>query len=71
MRRSGGLKPNSAYLYGALHDGAEPEFGTFRTAPRGRAAFTFTSFGDQGTPTMGKKFALPPGVTLPSIRQPS
>ena len=34
-----------------MHDGAAPEFGTFRTSPRGRAAFTFTSFGDQGTPT--------------------
>lgn len=39
---------------GAVHDGAEPEFGTFRTAPRGRAAFTFTSFGDRGTPTLGR-----------------
>ena len=33
-----GLQADTAYLYGALHDGAEPEFGTFRTAPRGRAA---------------------------------
>ncbi|HVJ51196.1 MAG TPA: metallophosphoesterase family protein [Aliidongia sp.] len=61
-----GLKPNTEFLYCALHDGAQAEFGTFRTAPRGRAAFTFTSFGDQGTPTMGRKFALPPGVTLPN-----
>jgi 3',5'-cyclic AMP phosphodiesterase CpdA len=52
--RIGGLRADSAYLYGAVHDGAEPEFGTFRTAPRGRAAFTFTSFGDQGTPTLGR-----------------
>ena len=50
------LQPDTAYLYAALHDGAEPEFGTFRTAPRGRAPFTFTSFGDQGTPTLGKKY---------------
>src|SRR5215472_15358659 len=35
------LKDDAAYLYGALHDGAAAEFGTFRTAPRGRAAFTF------------------------------
>src|SRR5215472_12376266 len=28
------LQPDLAYLYGALHEGAEPEFGTFRTAPR-------------------------------------
>jgi 3',5'-cyclic AMP phosphodiesterase CpdA len=58
------LRPDSAYLYAALHDGAEPEFGTFRTAPHGRAAFTFTSFGDQGTPTLGKKYVPPAGVTL-------
>jgi phosphodiesterase/alkaline phosphatase D-like protein len=49
------LRADSAYLYGASHDGAEPEFSTFRTSPRGRAQFTFTSFGDQGTPTLGKK----------------
>ncbi len=60
-----GLRPNAAYMYGALHDGAAPEFGTFRTAPRGRAAFTFTSFGDQGTPSLGRKFTLPAGVDLP------
>lgn len=63
--RLGGLAPDSAYMYGALHDGAVPEFGTFRTAPRGRAAFTFTSFGDQGTPTVGKAFVPPAGVSLP------
>jgi hypothetical protein len=27
----GRLRADSSYLYGALHDGAEPEFGTFRT----------------------------------------
>lgn len=58
------LHPNTTYMYAALHDGAAPEFGTFTTAPRGRAAFTFTSFGDQGTPTVGKKFVPPEGVTL-------
>jgi hypothetical protein len=60
-----GLQPDSVYMYAALHDGAEPQFGTFRTGPRGRAAFTFTSFGDQGTPTLGKKYVPPPDVTLP------
>ena len=60
----GGLQADSTYLYAALHDGAEPQFGTFRTGPRGRAPFTFTSFGDQGTPTLGKKFVPPAGVTL-------
>jgi hypothetical protein len=60
------LRPDEEYLYAALHDGAEPELGSFRTAPRGRATFTFTSFGDQGTPTTGRIFTPPPGVTLPS-----
>ena len=35
--RIAALRPDTAYLYGALHDGAEPRFGAFRTAPRGRA----------------------------------
>ena len=60
----GGLSPDHAYLYAALHEDAAPEFGTVRTAPRGRARFTFTSFGDQGTPTLGKVFKPPAGVTL-------
>jgi hypothetical protein len=63
--RIGDLQADTEYMYGAVHDGAAPEFGTFRTAPRGRAAFVFTSFGDQGTPTTGKKFVPPAGVTLP------
>jgi hypothetical protein len=62
----GRLQADTTYLYGALHDGAEPAFGTFRTAPRGRKPFTFTSFGDQGTPTLGKRYVPPAGVTLPS-----
>jgi 3',5'-cyclic AMP phosphodiesterase CpdA len=62
--RLAGLQADSGYLYGALHDGAAPEFGTFRTSPRGRAPFTFTSFGDQGTPTLGKTYQPPEGVTL-------
>ena len=56
------LQPDSEYMYGAVHDGAAPEFGTFRTSPHGRAAFTFTSFGDQGTPTTGR---MP--VTMPML----
>ena len=64
--RLDGLEPGSAYLYMALHDDAEPEFGTFRTAPRGRSRLTFTSFGDQGTPTLGKRYLPPPGVMLPN-----
>jgi hypothetical protein len=60
------LQADTAYLYGALHDGTAPEFGTFRTAPRGRAPFTFTSFGDQGTPTLGRRYVPPAGVTIQS-----
>jgi 3',5'-cyclic AMP phosphodiesterase CpdA len=59
-----GLRPGTDYGYVALHDGAGPASGLFRTAPRGRAPLTFTSFGDQGTPTLGKKI-LPPGATNP------
>ena len=54
------------YTYAAVHDGAEPEFGSFRTAPRGRSRFTFTSFGDQGTPTTGRPYVPPAGVTIPN-----
>ncbi len=61
-----GLRSDAAYLYAALHEGAEPEFATFRTAPVGRAAFTFTSFGDQGTPTLGRLYEPPAGVSLPN-----
>jgi hypothetical protein len=60
------LAADTSYIYAALHDGADPRFSVFRTAPRGRAAFTFTSFGDQGTPTLGKRFVPPPGVDLPN-----
>ncbi|NJC68634.1 metallophosphoesterase family protein [Planosporangium thailandense] len=61
-----GLRPAGDYLYAAVHDGAQPEFGSFRTGPRGRAAFTFTSFGDQGTPTLGKRYTPPAGVSIPN-----
>ncbi|MDT5235492.1 MAG: hypothetical protein QOF47_1479, partial [Mycobacterium sp.] len=47
-----GLAPDSDYVYAAVHDGASPEVGTVRTAPRGRAQLRFTSFGDQSTPTL-------------------
>jgi hypothetical protein len=59
-----GLRPGATYMYAALHDGAVPEFGTFTTVPRGRTHFTFTSFGDQGTPTLGKRYVPPAGVTI-------
>jgi hypothetical protein len=45
-----GLRPDSTYVYSALHDGVLPDSAAFRTAPSGRRPFTFTSFGDQATP---------------------
>ncbi|MDT5349730.1 MAG: hypothetical protein QOH91_3017 [Mycobacterium sp.] len=48
------LTPDTEYVYAAVHDGANPEAGTVRTAPSGRKPLHFTSFGDQGTPTLGK-----------------
>jgi phosphodiesterase/alkaline phosphatase D-like protein len=44
------LTPDTDYVYAALHDGAEPAQGTVRTAPLGRKALRFNSFGDQSTP---------------------
>ncbi len=52
-----GLCPDAHYVYAAMHDGASPELGTVRTAPRGRAALRFTSFGDQSTPTLDASVA--------------
>ena len=44
------LAPGTDHVYAVQHDGAHPDSGTFRTAPRGRMPFTFTSFGDQSAP---------------------
>ncbi len=64
--RISGLRPDTEYVYLAVHEGAQPAFGSFATSGKGRTAFTFTSFGDQGTPTMGKLFVPPDGVNLPN-----
>ena len=61
-----GLTPATEYMYAALQDGAEPTFGSFTTAPRGRVPLLFTSFGDQGTPTLGKKITSVGEVKLPN-----
>lgn len=50
--RLANLAPDTDYVYAAVHDGASPEVGRVRTAPRGRAPVRFTSFGDQSTPTL-------------------
>jgi Calcineurin-like phosphoesterase/Purple acid Phosphatase, N-terminal domain len=52
--RIGGLRPGATYAYAVTADNdanaADPFSATFRTAPQGRAAFRFTSFGDLATP---------------------
>ena len=48
-----GLAAGHHYVYEVLQGDAEPVGGQFRTAPRGRAKFRFTSFGDQATPVQG------------------
>ncbi len=48
------LTPDTDYVYAAVHDGAQPEQGTVRTAPAGRKRLLFTSFGDQSTPALAR-----------------
>jgi hypothetical protein len=52
--RVGGLRPGATYVYNVTADNdanaTDPFSATFRTAPEGRAAFRFTSFGDLATP---------------------
>jgi len=49
-----GLRPGATYGYAVTAENdlnaADPFSATFTTAPEGRAAFRFTSFGDLGTP---------------------
>jgi Calcineurin-like phosphoesterase/Purple acid Phosphatase, N-terminal domain len=49
-----GLRPGATYAYAVTADNdgnaADPFSATFTTAPEGRAAFRFTSFGDLATP---------------------
>jgi hypothetical protein len=56
------LKPATDYVYLVSHRGATPDSGNFRTAPRGRAPLTFTSFGDQATPEVTWTAAGPVGL---------
>jgi 3',5'-cyclic AMP phosphodiesterase CpdA len=51
------LEPATNYVYSVMHDGSGEQTGTFLTAPVGRAAFRFTSFGDQATPQTGNGLA--------------
>ena len=54
--RVNGLRPGATYGYAVTADndvnGADPFSATFTTAPEGRAAFRFTSFGDLATPSL-------------------
>ena len=56
------LKPATDYVYLVSHRGTTPDSGNFRTAPRGRAPLTFTSFGDQATPEVTWTAAGPVGL---------
>ena len=62
--RVGGLRPGASYAYmvTADNDGnaADPFSAVFRTAPNGRAAFRFTSFGDLATPNTAWVLLLRP-----------
>jgi hypothetical protein len=53
----GGLRPGATYAYVVTADNdanaEDPFSATFRTAPAGRRAFRFTSFGDLATPNTG------------------
>jgi hypothetical protein len=55
--RVAGLRPGATYGYAVTADNdasaADPFSATFTTAPEGRAAFRFTSFGDLGTSRAG------------------
>ena len=55
--RVDGLRPGATYGYAVTADNdanaADPFSATFTTAPQGRAAFRFTSFGDLATPNAG------------------
>jgi 3',5'-cyclic AMP phosphodiesterase CpdA len=53
------LEPGASYHYQVMHEGSGTQDGRFTTAPRGRAAFRFTSFGDQATPESGNGLASP------------
>jgi 3',5'-cyclic AMP phosphodiesterase CpdA len=51
------LDPGTSYVYHVTHDGAGLQYGSFTTAPSGRAPLRFTSFGDQATPEKGNGLA--------------
>ena len=63
--RVDGLRPGATYGYAVTADNdayaADPFSATFTTAPAGRAAFRFTSFGDLAAPGPGRAAARDPG----------
>ncbi|MBN3759625.1 metallophosphoesterase family protein [Burkholderia sp. Ac-20365] len=58
-----GLKPNTTYQYEVTADNdsstGSPFSASFRTAPRGRTPFRFTSYGDLATPNTGWVLSSP------------
>ncbi len=80
--RVDGLRPGATYAYAVTadndSDAADPFTATFRTAPHGRAAFRFTSFGDLATPNTAWVLVLRPervrgrrGRVLPAAVPPA
>jgi hypothetical protein len=64
------LHPDTDYVYKIVSDGETQLSSAFRTAPRGRAAFTFTSVGDMGCGnTAYAKASLNAAATAASIEQ--
>ncbi len=59
------LHADTDYIYDVIADGAKTASGAFRTAPRGRRPFRFTSFGDQAIP-MAVGPGLSPGPHTPN-----
>jgi hypothetical protein len=64
--RVDGLRPGATYGYAVTADNdanaADPFSATFTTAPEGRAAFRFTSFGDLATPETAPAGAYGPAA---------
>ena len=62
--RAGRLRPATEYVYAAVHDGAQAEFGTFHTAPTGRVHLH--QLRRPGHADDRQAYVPPPGVTIPN-----
>jgi hypothetical protein len=72
--RVDGLRPGATYGYAVTADNdanaADPFSATFTTAPGGRAAFRFTSFGDLATPNPARASSRGSGTVAPPADLP-